>query len=220
MKQKANQVKVNFDRKLNAFMFKAFNLVIKPFSHYSRRIFEFKHIKQALGILVVFAILTMAIFPHSLSAFQTRIDTQQAQLQVEVEIVSTPKSIRLPVDSFTLTQGYHFLHPAIDLAATKGSPVYTIMEGTVEEAKNNRLGYGNVVVINHGNGFRSLYAHLSKIEVKIGEKIEKDGLIGLVGSTGWSTGPHLHFQIWQDGKSVNPKSFIETYSGQKLVSTK
>ena len=65
-----------------------------------------------------------------------------------------------------------------------------------------------------------IHAHLSKIEVKEGEKISKDSIVGLVGSTGWSTGPHLHLQVWQENHWANPRAFFEGYFGQRLASTR
>jgi murein DD-endopeptidase MepM/ murein hydrolase activator NlpD len=173
-----------------------------------------------VGVLVITAILFMAVLPHSIAAFQTRVDAAQAKIEVEVEIVRTQHSVRLPVNRYQISQGYHFFHQALDFAATKGAPVYTIMEGVVEEANYGRLGYGNVVTVDHGNGLKTLYAHLSKIEVKEGQKIDNGAIVGLIGSTGWSTGPHLHFQLWQDGKLVNPKAFFEIYFGEKLANTR
>jgi murein DD-endopeptidase MepM/ murein hydrolase activator NlpD len=94
------------------------------------------------------------------------------------------------------------------------------MEGYVEEVKHGRWGFGNHLYVNHGNGIRSLYAHLAKIEVKTNDFVKKGMIIGLVGSTGWSSGPHLHFQVWEEEKLVNPKFFFEGYFGQKLASAR
>lgn len=220
MKQKLNQVKKQFEPKLNLLAFKVFTFIIQPFSRHSRRIFEFKRIKQALGSLMVFSFLAMAVLPNSLSATQTNIETKRAQVEVTPVSLTTEQSVRLPLETFTFSQGFSLFHPGIDLATAKGTPVYPIMEGYVEEIEFSRWGYGNHVYLNHGNGLRSLYAHLSQIEVKKDEFVNRDSIIGLVGSTGWSSGPHLHLQIWQEGKLINPKAFFESYFGRKLVSTK
>ncbi len=220
MKQKFSQFRKSLEPRLNAWAVRLFNSILKPFSRISRRVFEFGKIKQTLGLLVIILVISMAILPSSLAATQTNLGTNQAQVNLEEIPFNTVRSIRLPLDSFTLTQGYSFFHPGLDLATVKGSPVYAVMEGTIESVKRDRWAYGNHVIIDHGNGMKSLYAHLSKIEVKEGEKVTNDSVIGLAGSTGWSTGPHLHLQVWQNEKLVNPKSFFEAYFGQRLVSRK
>jgi murein DD-endopeptidase MepM/ murein hydrolase activator NlpD len=78
------------------------------------------------------------------------------------------------------------------------------MKGIVTKTEYNWFGYGNMIVVSHGPDFESLYAHLSKIDVKVGEQVTTDSIIGLSGSTGHSTGPHLHLEIHQDGKAIDP----------------
>jgi len=206
-------------RKLNLVIAKIFVLVIKPFSQHLRKVFELAKIRQVLGLLIMISVLLMAILPATLSTVQSAIDTKYFQPKGNPIELKTESSIRVPVEGFTLTQGYHLFHPGIDLAAVKGSPVYPIMKGIVEEIGRSQFAYGNHVVINHGSGLKSFYAHLSKIEVREGEELNKDSILGLVGSTGWSTGPHLHFQVWQDGRWINPKGFFEGYFGRRLAST-
>lgn len=170
--------------------------------------------------MVIGSFLSMSLLPASLSAVQTNIDSNTVQIQPEEKEIKTEKSIRLPVENFRITQNYHVFHPGMDFAGVMGSPVYTIGEGIVESVVNDKWAFGKHIIIDHGNGMKSLYAHLSKIEVKEGEKVTKDSIIGLLGSTGWSTGPHLHFQIWENGKLVNPRVFFEGSLGQNLASTK
>ena len=95
-----------------------------------------------------------------------------------------------------------------------------ILPGKVEKTARLRFGYGNYIIVNHGSGFKSLYAHLSKITVKEEQKVDKNTVIGFIGSTGWSTGPHLHLEIINNKERVNPKLLFEEYLGQKLASTK
>ncbi len=120
-------------------------------------------------------------------------------------------SFVMPVSGI-LTQGFRPGHPAIDIAAPKGAPVYAADAGYVSFAGWHPLGYGYAVEINHGNGFRTLYAHLSWYEPDVGESVKRGQLIGGVGSTygsgGWSTGPHLHFEIIQNGAKRNPCLFV------------
>jgi murein DD-endopeptidase MepM/ murein hydrolase activator NlpD len=98
-------------------------------------------------------------------------------------------------------------HKGLDIAAPYGSPVKAMAKGTVEFA-GLRGGFGNCVMIKNGNGFETLYGHLSKILVKVGDEINIGEQIGKVGSTGRSTGPHLHYEIHRYGEKVNPQSFL------------
>lgn len=215
------KTKKQIKKKVDLFVINFFSGAIRPFSRFFRRVFEFAKIRQLFGVLVVSSVLSMAILPSSLSFVQTKVDTNFSEIQtVDPEIVKTEQSIRLPVDSFIVSQGYNFFHPGIDLAAVKGSPVYPIMEGTVISVDHGRFGYGNYVTIDHGSGFKSLYAHFAKIEAKVGEDVNQNSILGLVGSTGWSTGPHLHLQIWDQDKWTNPRAFFESYFGKKLASSK
>lgn len=99
------------------------------------------------------------------------------------------------------------MHDGIDFAANPGRPIHASGSGTVISVKHSREGYGNRIIIDHGFGFKSLYAHCSKIYVKAGDKIQRGQLIGLVGNTGSSTGPHLHYEVIKNNHKMNPKSF-------------
>ena len=100
-------------------------------------------------------------------------------------------------------------HLGVDLDAIEGMPIYAINNGKVALVKELTV-YGNTIIIDHGLGIYSLYLHLSEFKISEGEMIEKGQLIGLVGNTGWSLGPHLHLSIKVDGASVDPLKFIET----------
>ncbi len=102
-------------------------------------------------------------------------------------------------------------HNGIDLSARYGTRVYAAGSGVVEFTRNRyRLnkGYGKVVIINHGYGYKTLYGHLSKINVKIGQKVNRWDVIGLSGDTGRATGPHLHYEVWAHGHPQNPEDYI------------
>ena len=95
-------------------------------------------------------------------------------------------------------------HPGLDLSAPSGSPVYAADNGLVLFAGWSGQGYGNAILIDHGNGFQTLYAHLSQVSTVCGSRVEKGRLIGLSGSTGNSSGPHLHFEVRVPGGYLNP----------------
>lgn len=100
-------------------------------------------------------------------------------------------------------------HPAIDIDGSEGSPVYAADNGVVVYAGWNDWGYGNVIVINHGNGWQSLYAQLSSYIPSCGMSVYQGALIGAMGSTGNATAPHLHFELMYNGVTVDPHDYIE-----------
>ncbi len=99
------------------------------------------------------------------------------------------------------------MHNGLDFTAKSGTPVYSTGNGKISFA-GIMQGYGNVIKINHNNGYETTYAHLSKILVKNNSRIQRGQLIGKVGSTGLSSGPHLHYEVKKDNKNLNPISFI------------
>lgn len=103
--------------------------------------------------------------------------------------------------------GHRKMHKGIDIAAKTGTPIYAAASGTVHFSGSQR-GYGNVVEIDHGFGYLSRYAHASRLLVKEGETIRRGQLIALVGSTGASTGAHLHFEVEVDSMHVDPMAFL------------
>lgn len=98
-------------------------------------------------------------------------------------------------------------HKGLDIAGPYGSPVKAMAVGTVEFA-GTRGGFGNCIMLKHANGFETLYGHLSQIMVRVGQKVNIGQVIGKVGSTGRSTGPHLHYEIHKNGQKINPQSFL------------
>ncbi|MBN1338944.1 MAG: M23 family metallopeptidase [Bacteroidales bacterium] len=122
-----------------------------------------------------------------------------------------------PIDNKKLTRiasgfGYRIhpilkrrmFHDGMDFTAPTGTNIYATGAGTVIEAKKSLHGYGNIVVIDHGYGYQTLYAHLSKLGVRVGQKVVRGQILGKVGNTGLSAGPHLHYEVHKDGKKVNP----------------
>jgi murein DD-endopeptidase MepM/ murein hydrolase activator NlpD len=107
-----------------------------------------------------------------------------------------------------ITQGYWYGHRAIDIGAATGTAILAADGGFVSFAGWTDVGYGYLVVIDHANGFATYYAHLSNIYVFEGQAVERGQVIGAVGSTGWSTGPHLHFEVRYYGVQQNPRAYL------------
>ena len=99
------------------------------------------------------------------------------------------------------------LHTGMDFSAKSGTPIYATGDGKVSKVKRSRRGYGNHVMIDHGYGYKTLYAHMKKYAVKKGQKVKRGEVIGYVGNTGTSVAPHLHYEVHKDGRKINPVNF-------------
>lgn len=174
-----------------------------------RRLFEIKNIKEFLGLnLAGFLIFSQVLnkpLPAALAKYQVP-NLAQASNQIET---TTVISTACPLTSFNISQGYYLFHRGIDLKETKNTPVHPIMDGTVKEVIFSNFSYGNHLIIDHGSGYQSLYAHLGSVLVKKGEKVSKNTTIGTIGTSGWSTGPHLHLEIREGNATINPLEILK-----------
>lgn len=102
------------------------------------------------------------------------------------------------------------MHTGMDFTADIGTEVYATGDGFVEALENGTWGYGQCIVLNHGFGYKTRYAHLSAFKVKQGQKVRRGELIGLVGNTGKSTGPHLHYEVEMNGTKIDPINFFHS----------
>ena len=141
----------------------------------------------------------------------------------KADAVATPGAISVPsskpVQTATYTSGYGVrsdpfrgsaaMHAGIDLAAPMGTPVYATADGVVDRAEWSG-GYGNMIEIDHGKGLQTRFGHLSRILVHDGEHVVRGQEIALMGSTGRSTGSHLHYEVRIDGHAVNPVPFLQS----------
>ncbi len=107
-------------------------------------------------------------------------------------------------DPFTKAKKFHY---GMDFTAPRGTPIYATGDGTVVRADNASSGYGNHIRIDHGYGYVSLYGHMYKFNVRVNQKVKRGDLIGFVGSTGRSQGPHVHYEIFKDDERINPMNF-------------
>ncbi len=100
------------------------------------------------------------------------------------------------------------MHAGLDFAAPQGTPVFATANGTVSTAGNKGNGYGNHVIINHGYGYETLYGHMVKVKSRPGQKVTRGEIIGWVGNTGKSTGPHCHYEVHKNGNKIDPVYFF------------
>ena len=138
-----------------------------------------------------------------------------------VQYVSGAGGFRWPASSYLVTSTYGYrihpisgdnkFHAGIDVGAGSGTPIVAAAEGDVATATYND-SYGNYVLVNHGGGTATLYAHMSSMAVSVGQHVTQGQVIGYVGSTGWATGPHLHFEIRVGGSTVDPLGYFSGYT--------
>lgn len=99
-------------------------------------------------------------------------------------------------------------HYGIDFTGPVGTDIYVTGDGVVKEVKSSRIGYGKEIIIDHGFGYETLYAHLSKFKVKKGDVVKRGDVIAFIGNTGTSTAPHLHYEVIKNGKKVDPRNYF------------
>lgn len=168
--------------------------------------------------------LSPELFSKEVSLLTERFDLQDQQLASLQDLFITRDSITSaipqgrPIKGGFLSSAYGYridpfngkktFHSGIDFSAKEGSKVIAVADGLVSYT-GKRNGYGQIVEIDHGNGYVTRYAHNKKIIVKTGDRIKKGEAIALVGSTGRSTGPHVHFEVLREGEKVNPYKFVK-----------
>lgn len=175
----------------------------------TRHIFTHEHLNKIIGANIALAALTLSMFNiPSFNSVAAGEAVPEVVIKADNLSLNTEKGVKLPVNVRKVTQGYRLFHPGLDLDGVTGDPIWPIMKGKVENIQYSRFAYGNAVIVNHGNGMTSLYAHLSKIFVKEGQDVTTDTLIGQMGSTGRSTGDHLHLEVRDHGLPINPLSVL------------
>lgn len=175
------------------------------FSRWARKIFERKSAQQILGLFLMLAVFSFTILTPQTLAFVETTEVNSLPVSEEISVPTTTEvTFRYPLENFAVSQNFSWYHWGVDLTAEEGSMVYPVARGKVLEVGSALWGYGNYILIDHQNGQRSLYAHLSKQEVKTGDRVTKETVIGRVGHTGWATGDHLHLEIYSGGLPLNP----------------
>ena len=206
----------------------------KQFSEWNSTVSSFKETQE--DFRRIFSLKSKERIPETLDASHSgSIDMQNLvqELQKSLESVDEIKDyLRIQKDIYLATpKGYpaqgHVtspygkredpfskipkFHSGMDIAASPGTPIRATADGVVSYS-GRTLQSGNVVVLEHGLGFSTVYAHNERNGVKVGQKVKRGDLVGYVGSTGNSTGPHVHYEIWQKGKTINPKHFLQGMS--------
>lgn len=144
------------------------------------------------------------------SSYTIRSFTQPAVVAPAPKVVSGTGTMTWPTDCRRITQYFRYAHSGLDIACGIGNPIYAADDGTVTKAQTGwNGGYGTMITIDHGNGKQTLYGHLSAFYVSVGDNVTKGQNIGAMGSTGRSTGPHVHFEVRSGGARVNPLYYVK-----------
>lgn len=172
------------------------------------------------GQLMKHASLTLSMLEHRIKIQNQSFNDVDKLVKNKNEMLAHIPAIQ-PISNKDLTRiasgfGYRIdpiyktikMHPGIDFAAPRGTPIYATGDGIVEFAGNNHDGYGNHVIINNGYGYETLFGHMYKIKVRDHQKVKRGEVIGWVGNTGKSTGPHCHYEVIKDGIKVNPAYYF------------
>jgi murein DD-endopeptidase MepM/ murein hydrolase activator NlpD len=162
------------------------------------------NVRRVLGVnLAGLAFFAGIIIPQTQDAI-SNLEVGLKTVKPVIVVEQSAGMFQWPLREFGISQEFSFYHPAMDLTDPIDTPVRPIADGFVTWARYVPYGYGNHVLITHNDGVQSLYAHMSQISVHEGQYVTKNSLIGFVGITGWSTGSHLHFEVYQDGTATNP----------------
>lgn len=145
---------------------------------------------------------------RTISAGAERIKQIISADRTPASIIPSGSRMVWPTVGYRITQYYSWRHTGLDIANHIGTPIYAADAGTVTTVGYNRGGYGNQIIISHGGGKQTRYGHLSAFDVKVGQKVAKGQYIGAMGSTGRSTGPHLHFEVMINGARYNPLNYV------------
>lgn len=174
-------------------------------ARFFRHIFEHKNIKKVLASNLALVAITTSLLPQT--SVQAQELVEESVIETQTNLV-TEKAIQFPTQEKRVTQGYTFYHPGIDLDGLTGDSIKPIKPGKVSAVSYSRFAYGNSVLIEHANQVSSLYAHLSEVEVELGDEVTMETRIGKMGSTGRSFGDHLHLEIYDHGRPINPLSVL------------
>jgi murein DD-endopeptidase MepM/ murein hydrolase activator NlpD len=164
---------------------------------------------------------------QSVNNLLTRIRSQRSSYQEVAQLIKDKEKLLAhtpaiqPVSNKNLNRiasgfGYRIdpiykttkLHAGLDFTAPQGTPIYATANGRVENAGNTGDGYGRHVIINHGYGYKTLYAHMVRVKARVGQTVKRGEVIGWVGSTGKSTGPHCHYEVIKNGRPIDPIYFF------------
>ena len=150
---------------------------------------------------------------------QSLVKATSSEQKGEIIAENFSKPLVLPHPGYLSTR-FSTRHPGIDIATGLGMPIHPITEGEIIEVGRDFWGLGNFVEVSHQNGFRSKYAHMGRVFVRVGDKVTEENILGEVGLTGYTSGPHTHLEITRDGKFIDPQALLPEIPDMPLVVAK
>ena len=186
----------------------------QPVSQFFRKAFESKKAKRIIGISLT-GLMVLFGTMSNIWAAQEEIG-EEAVLAVPEEVVITNTSLNKPLEG-KISQRFSIYHQGVDILAPVGTVIKPIAVGKVKQIAFSGWGYGNTVLIEHKNGLSSRYAHLKNIYVGLNNSVDEETEIGTVGMSGWTTGPHLHLEIHQNGQAVNPLTVLPEFGINEIA---
>ena len=175
---------------------------VRRFIH---KVFAHKSVKKILGTNLAFALILTSFAPtHELA----NVEAAQPVITKTETVLTTVRATQYPVQAVRITQGYRIFHPGIDLDGITGDIIKPVKSGKVIEVSYSKFAYGNAITIDHGGEVTSLYAHLSEVDVEPNQEVTTDTVIGKMGATGRAFGDHLHLEIRDHGRAINPTSVL------------
>jgi murein DD-endopeptidase MepM/ murein hydrolase activator NlpD len=174
-------------------------------------IFDKRIISRLFGMQIAGLAAALSFVVYPTHAFDYNLAQNSQSESLTAIVITTNSEYQFPLEmTLGMSQGYNLLHSGVDLRAPRGTKIFAMAQGTVIEVEAMAVGYGHFVRIAHNGTVSSLYAHLDKVYVVPGQKVDRGQTLGNVGMTGWTTGPHLHFEVYSGNKAVNPMKYISS----------
>lgn len=178
-------------------------------SRWARKIFESSRRRQVLGFNLAAAVFVVSLFgPQAEMLVSKQKISHLSSKDFPAVETKTETTLSWPVKNPQISQGYHLGHWGLDIVAQEFKAVYPVDRGVVVEVIHSRFAYGNHLIIEHPNGRKSLYGHLKEIKVKKGGEVSRETVLGEMGNSGWASGVHLHLEISQDERRINPLTIL------------
>lgn len=150
---------------------------------------------------------------------QSQVYAQENQQKEEITAISFAKPLILPHPGY-LSTPFSSYHPGIDIATGLGMPIHPIMDGEILKIGRDFFGLGNFIEIAHANNFKSKYAHMGSIYVKVGQKVLSENILGEVGLTGHTSGPHTHLEVTHNDKYIDPMTLLPAIPDMPAIPVK
>lgn len=174
-------------------------------SRFFRHIFEHKSIRKILGGNLALMFIASTFVPTNSLA---NIKAEDTVIEERTTPLTTKRVVQYPVTEVKITQGYRLFHPGLDLDGATGEAIRPIKDGRVEAISFSNFAYGNAIILDHGEGITSLYAHLSKVYVSEGQEVTTNTVVGEMGASGRAFGDHLHLELRDQGRPINPYTVL------------